>query len=90
MPLDNDMGRKLDKDLQKLYYSLNSKGAFGGVERLRCATNNKYSQQDIADWLRTQDVYTLHKPMHLHFTHRRTLVSHIDRPGPSVCGALGS
>ena len=78
MPLDNDMGRKLDKELQRLYYSPNSKGAFGGVERLRRATNNKYSYQDIADWLRTQDVYTLHKPMRLHFTRRRTLVSQID------------
>ena len=57
-------GEKTDAILRKLYYSPNSKGALGGIDRLHRTVKNKFTRKESYDWLWSQDVYTLHKPVH--------------------------
>ena len=38
----------------------------------------KVKLQDVRDWLRKQQTYTLHKPIHKKFLRRKTVVAGID------------
>ena len=60
--------------LNSSYYTLDSPGGFGGVQRLKRAAKN-VSGNNIKDWLSFQDTYTLHKPVRYRFPRRKTIVS---------------
>ncbi len=76
----------VDEALQQTYYNPADPGSFGGVEalvrsvynRLGGAQSLKYIRERAKDWLKSQDTYTLHKPLRKRFTRNRTLVYGID------------
>ena len=51
--------------LKKIYYKTSSPGSFGGVERLlreAKKVDSNIKRKDVKEWLKSQIVYTLHKP----------------------------
>ena len=72
------MENKLSKsDLFKsIYYKTSNPGSFGGVERLLREVrkiNSDIRRHDVKEWLKSQIVYTLHKPKINHFSRNPTL-----------------
>lgn len=65
---------KSDKILSELYY--NPKTGFTGISEL--SRKSGLSPHVVSQWLRKQNVYTLHKPIKHRFPTRRVLVSKID------------
>ena len=59
--------------LRKVYYKANSSGSYGGVNRLKKASEAPVSK--VKKWLKMQDAYTLHAPVIRKFHRRRTIVS---------------
>ena len=55
---------------QQIYYDESNVGAFGGIQRLKNVLNNE-SNNNIKNWLRTQNTYSLHKPMRKKFPTRK-------------------
>ena len=67
--------------LEQLYYNPKSPAAYAGEQalyRLAKQSSKKVKLQDIRDWLRKQQTYTLHKPIHKKFLRRKTVVAGID------------
>lgn len=68
------------KILSKKYYDPKHPGSYGGVKSFKKALGNlKVKEQDVSDWLMTQDTYTLHKPVRRSFKRRKVLVAGIDQ-----------
>lgn len=65
---------KSDEILSSLYY--NPKTGYSGV--LELSRKSGLSPQVVTEWLRKQNVYTLHKPIKHRFSTRRVLVSKVD------------
>jgi len=53
-----------------VYHDVRSPGSFGGIDRLRRHSNKR--RKDVVDYLKSQDAYTLHKPIRRRFVRRRT------------------
>jgi transposase InsO family protein len=62
--------------MNELYYNVNSPASYGGVRPL--ARENKSTIKSTADWLGTQDAYTLHKPARKKFPRRKTFAKGIN------------
>ena len=62
--------------MEKHYYDPSKPGSFGGVSTL--SKNSKFSHNDAREWLRSQDVYTLHKPVRSKFRRRRTITKGVN------------
>ena len=60
-----------DKILESLYYIASSPVAYGGVAALVKASH--LSRKVVLDWLRAQDVNTLHKPAKRHLKQTSTV-----------------
>lgn len=73
---------KQRKKLVNIYYDLNDKGSFGGVERLYKRTNDLkipgVNRKLIKDYFSEQTAYTLNKPARRHFLRNKTYVHGID------------
>lgn len=61
------MSSAIAKKLAKIYYTPSHPAAFSSVNKLYIATDKKIPRRAIADWLATQNTYTLHKPMRKKF-----------------------
>jgi len=59
-----------------VYHDVRSPGSFGGIDRLRRHSNKQ--RKDVVDCLKSQDAYTLHKPIRRRFVRRRTYSKGID------------
>jgi len=59
-----------------VYYDPGEPGSFGGVESLRRAVGGK--KKDVERWLKSQDTYTLHRPVRKKFQRNRIIVSGLD------------
>ena len=59
-----------------IYYDPSNPGSFGGVERLWREAGG--SRQDVEDWLKTQDTYTLHRPARKKIKRNRIQVAGLD------------
>lgn len=72
----------MDKVLNQIYYDLRSAGSFSGVDAVfRAAREKGYkkiSRKQVRDWLKRQEVYTLHKPARRRVTTNRVIVPGID------------
>ena len=67
--------------LEQLYYNPKSPAAYAGEQalyKLAKQSSKKVKLQDIRDWLRKQQTYTLHKPIHKKCLRRKTVVAGID------------
>jgi len=61
------------------YYDVRTPGSFGGVNALyRTMKNKGIKRKDVAEWLSTQDAYTLHKPIRRRFQRRKIYAKNID------------
>jgi transposase InsO family protein len=56
------------------YYDVNNSASYGGVRPLA----RQYGTKSASDWLRTQDTYTLHKPLRKKFPRRKTFAKGIN------------
>ena len=68
--------------LTNIYHDLNYPGSLGGVEQLLRRARHLHvpgvSRQRVQEYLRTKQVYTLHKPARRRFTRNHTYVTGID------------
>ena len=71
------MGRAT-KHLRHQYFSPESPGSFGGVKRLAQAVNTEVKYNDVEDWLKNQDTYTLFRQIKRKFPRLPILVNTID------------
>jgi transposase InsO family protein len=60
------------EDMEKNYYDAREPGSYGGVRPLARRTGKK--KEEVEAWLKTQDTYTLHKPVRRRFPRRKTVV----------------
>jgi len=73
--------KNLHRVLRKIYYDPSSPVAFSGIHAVYKhlkKMGKKVKLTDIKEWLKTQPVYTLHKPVRHNFPRRRVIVSGID------------
>lgn len=77
---------EIDRAFKQVYYDASNPGSYGGLEKLVQATyaklqgliSLKHLRRRAAEWLKTQDTYTLHKPIRRSFKRNATVVSGID------------
>lgn len=60
----------------KVYYDPSNPGSFGGVSRLWKEVGGP--KDDVIDWLKTQDTYTLHRPVRKKLKRNRIQVAGLD------------
>ena len=60
----------------KVYYDPSNPASFGGVDRLWREVGG--SKEEVADWLKTQDTYTLHRPARKKIRRNRIQVAGLD------------
>lgn len=67
--------KQIEKDLKKLFYKIEHPASYGTAQALVDASHHKYNIDDVQNWLKSQDAYTLHKPRRLHFQRQRYFVT---------------
>ena len=60
--------------MNESYYDVTNPVSYGGVHRLA----KQYGSKTASDWLKTQDAYTLHKPLRKKFPRRKTYAKGIN------------
>src|SRR5260370_23003718 len=71
----------MNKLLEKIYYSPENPASFSGAYKLYNEAkkyNSSIKLNEVKDWLRTQHVYTLHRPARRRWQRNRIYVSYID------------
>ena len=63
---------KQEKQLTSSYYDVKGVGSFGGIRPL--VKTSKVKTKQTKEWLASQDVYTLHKPVRYKFPRRKIIV----------------
>lgn len=69
------MGKPQNKKLERQYYDWKRVGSYGGVSSL--VKSSKLKPQTVEGWLKSQDAYTLHKPVRYNFPRRKVVVGGI-------------
>ena len=72
---------QLQRSLNSYITILKSPAGYAGEQalyKLAKKSSKKVKLQDVRDWLRKQQTYTLHKPIHKKFLRRKTVVTGID------------
>lgn len=65
--------------LKKFYYDPTHHAGYAGAPNLiHAADKEKIPREDVTNWLRTQDAYTLHRPIRRRFPRRHYAVDNID------------
>jgi len=75
------ISKTLFNKLNSIYYDTKDPGSFGGINSLLTSAKNKgidVNIDQIVNFLKTQDTYTLHKPVRKRFLRNQTIVSGID------------
>ena len=54
--------------INEAYYDVENAASYGGVQPLA----RQFGVKPATDWLKTQDAYTLHKPIRKKFPRRKT------------------
>uniref|UniRef100_T1J0X4 Chromo domain-containing protein n=1 Tax=Strigamia maritima TaxID=126957 RepID=T1J0X4_STRMM len=70
-----------DAVLSKIYFDINNTSGFGGLERLYKAARAAgltVNRDDVRNWLRQRDVYTLHRPVKYKFSKSKTIVGGVN------------
>lgn len=66
------------KDLEKLYYDPSHPAGYAGARKLEKYVRGKIPGKKVIEWLKTQDTYTLHKPVRRRFRRAHYSVYNID------------
>lgn len=77
------------KELERLYYDAAHPAGYGGARNLKNSAR-EVNVNSIEEWLRSQDVYTLHKPVHRKFPRLHYNISNIDELWETDLVELGS
>lgn len=72
------MSEKISNDLYNTYYNPENDCGYAGAYRLINKNRNNISKNVIHEWLKAQDAYTLHKPVHRKFPRLHYNVDDID------------
>jgi len=62
--------------MESIYYDPSAAGSYGGVQPL--ARYSKKPDTKTREWLKSQDAYTLHKPIRHRFLRRKTYAKGIN------------
>lgn len=70
----------MDKVLSKIYYDRRSAGSFGGIKRLHreAAKHHDVTEDEVREFLKTQNTYTLHKDRRFNFKRNRIIALYKD------------
>lgn len=71
----------MEKLLENLYYNINHGAGLGSLDALYYAAkkkNKKITKSQVQKWLRSQRVYSLHRPVTKHFKRNRVFARKID------------
>lgn len=71
MALQESVPEQVAKVLENIYYDVSHPASYGGVLKLAKASNVPI--KNVKNWLASQDAYTLHKPVRIHFKRRKVL-----------------
>ena len=82
-PVDLDgIGSKLNRVGNRIemesYFDPKQPGSFASSRKFHKHSDEKFTHEQIKDWLSNQDTYTLHKPVRWRFRRRRIFTSGID------------
>ena len=76
------LSKEKEAYFKKLYYSPSSPAGFGGIDALYRVVKEKkeykITRRQIEQWLETQDTYTLHHPVRIHFKRNPVIAEGID------------
>lgn len=75
------MNKKNSLLLNKYYFDINQPGSYSGVDAINRNLREKgikINKNEIIDWLRNQEEYTLHKPIRNKFKRNQTIVFGVD------------
>ena len=79
--ISSSISKTFFNKLKSIYYDSKDPASFGGINALLARAKNKgldVSRDQIINFLKTQDTYTLHKPVRKRFVRNQTIVSGID------------
>ena len=72
----------ISQELNQIYSNPQDAGSYGGQERLYQSARSrglKVNRQQVAEFLKGKDAYTLHKPARKHYSRNPTIVATIDQ-----------
>ena len=75
------MDSPTEKLLEKAYFAINQGGSLGSADALYHVVkkkNRKITRKHVREWLKSQRVYSLHRPAVKHFRRNRVFVGHKD------------
>lgn len=64
-------------EVERGYYDPKQPGSFAGVDKWYRHQSER-SRRQVKDWLRSEDAYTLHKPVRYNFPRNKVVVGYID------------
>ncbi|KAL6433569.1 hypothetical protein ACFW04_006571 [Cataglyphis niger] len=65
-------------EFEKLYYNPSHYAGYSATENLLRATKRNFTRNEVVDWLKSQDAYTLHQPIRRKFPRLHYNVTNID------------
>ena len=65
-------------ELEKLYYTPSHYAGYSAVDNLSRAAKPNFTRNDVIEWLKSQDAYTLHRPVRRKFPRLHYNVTNID------------
>lgn len=68
----------MNKQLARIYYDPANPAGYSSEAALARAVKSKFTRKQVAEWLKTQEVYTLHKPYRKRFSRNFYYVTFID------------
>ena len=76
------MTQEIHQQIKKVYFDPSQPGSFGGINALydSCkAKGLKVSRKNVYDFLKKEEVYTLHKPIRRHYKRNPIIVGDINK-----------
>lgn len=65
-------------DINEIYYDVSHPAGYSSVNKLSEALRGHMSKKQVQDWLRSQETYTLHKPVHKKFKRNKYVLSNFN------------
>lgn len=62
-------------DINRIYYDVSNPAGYSSIDKLTKAMHGRMNKDEVATWLRSQETYTLHKPVQRHFTRNKYILS---------------
>ncbi|CAK1582677.1 unnamed protein product [Parnassius mnemosyne] len=66
------------EEINRIYYDPSNPAGFGSIDKLSKAMKGKMNKKQVKEWLKSQETYTLHKPIRKKFPRNRYILSNIN------------